>query len=197
MRPVDNIVYKRRSIVYSLHRSLKAAAMNSRRLNPASGLLRGGGALTLDHTSGFRIRFQRVMTVRIGELASQTNVAIETLRYYEKRGLLQEPDRSPAGYRAYSPDTVRRVRFIRRAQELGFTLQEIADLLTFWEDSATSCGRVEARATATLGRIDQKIRDLEHMRSALAQYVTACRTREALSECPLLASLAWAQESTR
>jgi MerR family copper efflux transcriptional regulator len=133
--------------------------------------------------------------VRIGELASQTNVAIETLRYYEKRGLLQEPERSPAGYRAYGPETVRRVRFIRRAQELGFTLREIADLLTFWEDSATACGKVEARATATLQRIDEKIRDLERMRSALAQYVTACRTREALSECPLLASLAWAEES--
>ena len=135
--------------------------------------------------------------MRIGELASQTNVAIDTLRYYEKRGLLEEPDRSPAGYRSYRPETVRRVRFIRRAQELGFTLHEIADLLTYWEDSATACGRVEGRATATLQRIDQKIEDLERMRSALAQYVTACRTRESLSECPLLASLAWAEESTR
>lgn len=134
--------------------------------------------------------------MRIGELASRTNVAIDTLRYYERRGLLQEPERSPAGYRAYGPETVLRVRFIRRAQELGFTLQEIADLLTFWEDSATACGRVEARATATLERIDHKIRDLERVRSALAQYVTACRTRGALSECPLLASLAWAEEAT-
>jgi MerR family copper efflux transcriptional regulator len=133
--------------------------------------------------------------VRIGDLASQTNVAIETLRYYEKRGLLQEPERSPAGYRAYGPETVRRVRFIRRAQELGFTLREIADLLTFWEDSATACGKVEARATATLERIDEKIRDLERMRSALAQYVSACRTREALSDCPLLASLEKAKEA--
>lgn len=137
------------------------------------------------------------MRVRIGELASQTNVGIDTLRYYERRGLLQEPERSPGGYRAYRAETVRRVRFIRRAQELGFTLQEIADLLTFWEDSATSCGKVEARATSTLERINEKIRDLEHMRSALSQYVSACRTREALSECPLLASLAWAEEPTR
>ena len=134
--------------------------------------------------------------MRIGELASQANVAIETLRYYERRGLLQEPERSAAGYRAYRPETVRRVRFIRRAQQLGFTLREIADLLDFWEDAARSCGRVEARATATLERIDEKIRDLESIRSALAQYVNACRTRGSLSECPLLATLGSAENST-
>ena len=81
------------------------------------------------------------------------------------------------------------MRFIRRAQEIGFTLQEIGDLLGFWADSATSCGRVEKRAAATLERIDGKIRDLERMRGALAHYVTACRDRHSLDICPLLAVL--------
>jgi DNA-binding transcriptional MerR regulator len=104
--------------------------------------------------------------VRIGELASRTNVAIDTLRYYEKRGLLEEPERSAAGYRAYGPETVRRIRFIRRAQELGFTLQEIADLLTFWTDSApqqgpdfvAAAGALRAAAAARLAvRRDERI----------------------------------------
>jgi Hg(II)-responsive transcriptional regulator len=127
--------------------------------------------------------------MRIGEVATHTHVSVETLRYYERRGLLPEPARSASGYRTYSADVVRRVHFVRHAQQLGFTLEEIADLLAMWEDSATSCEAVANRATATLTRIDAKMEQLARMRGALAQYVTACRARETLAECPLLVSL--------
>jgi DNA-binding transcriptional MerR regulator len=124
--------------------------------------------------------------MRIGEVAARTDVSIQTLRYYERRGLLPALPRERSGYRRYNSDALRRVRFIRRAQDLGFTLREISDLLRLWADSARSCGAVEKRATLALARIDRKARDLKRMRSALAQYVTACRNRHSLVECPLL-----------
>ena len=133
--------------------------------------------------------------MNIGQLAAAAGVPAATVRYYEHRGLLEKPRRTHAGYRQYAPETTRRLRFIKHAQELGFTLGEIAHLLAFWKDSTRSCGKVEARATDTLKRIDLKIRDLERMRSALTQYVTACRTQSPLSECPLLASLGCGEES--
>ena len=127
--------------------------------------------------------------MRIGEVAKRVNVTVETLRYYERRGLLPDPHRSASGYRAYATDTVRRVRFIRHAQELGFTLEEVVDLLALWTDSATSCDQVADRAQSTLTRIDTKMRRLRRMRHALTQYVTACRAKESLAECPLLLTL--------
>ena len=127
--------------------------------------------------------------MRIGEVATRAHVSVETLRYYERRGLLRDPARSGSGYRSYTPDVIRRVHFVRQAQELGFTLDEIAGLLRMWEDSATSCEQVADRASATLQRIDAKMAQLERMRGALAQYVAACRASETLAECPLLVSL--------
>ena len=127
--------------------------------------------------------------MQIGEVADQAGVSIQTMRYYERRGLLPEPQRSEAGYRRYGQDALRRVRFIRRAQELGFTLEEIAELLALWEQSAVACDHVAERATATLDRIDAKIGDLQRMRSALGQYVSACRAGQTLPGCPLLLSL--------
>jgi Hg(II)-responsive transcriptional regulator len=127
--------------------------------------------------------------MRIGEVAAETHVSIQTLRYYERRGLLDAPTRRASGFRQYEADAVQRVRFIRRAQELGFTLQEISDLLTLREDAACSCSVVESRASAALGRIDEKIRDLHRMRVALGRYVTACRDQHAMDECPLLTAL--------
>jgi Hg(II)-responsive transcriptional regulator len=127
--------------------------------------------------------------MKIGEVAAEAAVNIQTLRYYERVGLLPEPGRRPSGYRAYHRDTVRRVRFIKRAQELGFTLAEIGELLAFREQSVSACEQVEARASATLVRIEEKIRDLESMRAALTEYVTTCRRPRPLDECPLLRAL--------
>jgi MerR family transcriptional regulator, copper efflux regulator len=125
----------------------------------------------------------------IGELATQAGVNPQTLRYYERRKLLRPLHRATSGFREYDDASVRQVRFIRRAQDLGFTLEEIRDLLTLWADSEKSCGAVEQRSRATLGRIEEKIADLEQMRAALTKYVSACKGRMALDQCPLLAEL--------
>ena len=127
--------------------------------------------------------------MRIGEVATRTEVGVQTLRYYERRGLLPVPRRRPSGYRNYAEETVQRVRFIRRAQELGFTLDDINDLLSLWPDSTHSCDAVQRRAAVALERIDTKLRDLRRMRSALARFATACRDRSSLDGCPLLAAL--------
>lgn len=126
--------------------------------------------------------------MRIGELAVRAGVKPETLRYYERRGLL-DAGRRPSGFREYEAEALRRVRFIKRAQGLGFTLDEIRDLLGLWAHSSKSCNAVQRRASATLTRIDEKIADLRRMSGALSKYVDACRSRSALERCPLLAEL--------
>lgn len=132
--------------------------------------------------------------MRIGQLADQARVNVQTLRYYERRGLLSAPTRLASGYRAYGPEALQRVRFVKRAQELGFTLQEIGDLLTLWKDSAKSCRAVELRARDALERIEKKITDLKRMRRGLGRYVTACELRPSLDECPLLHVLGGPEE---
>ena len=127
--------------------------------------------------------------MRIGEVAAAAAVNVQTLRYYERVGLLPQPARRSSGYRAYGADSVRRVRFIKRAQDLGFTLGEIADLLALREQSLTACEQVETRASAALRRIDAKVRDLESMRDALSEYVTTCQSRRPFGDCPLLRAL--------
>lgn len=124
--------------------------------------------------------------MRIGDLAAQAHVNVQTLRYYERRGLLSAPERLASGYRVYGPDALRRVRFVKRAQELGFTLQEIGDLLMLRKDSARSCRAVEERARNALERIEKKIADLKRMRRGLGLYVAACEQQPTLDECPLL-----------
>lgn len=132
--------------------------------------------------------------MRIGELATRADVNIDTIRYYERRGLLEPPERLASGYRAYDAGAVRRVSFIRRAQAVGFTLHEIEDLLALWSDSADSCKAVEERARVARERIDAKIRDLARMRRALDQYVSACQHRPALDACPLLQELGGSEQ---
>lgn len=127
--------------------------------------------------------------MRIGELAAEAGVNVQTLRYYERRGLLDIAPRTPSGFREYADNALRQVRFIRRAQHLGFTLEEIRDLLALWTDASQSCLAVERRASATLERIEGKIADLRQMSEALAKYVSACRNRTSLARCPLLEAL--------
>ncbi len=133
--------------------------------------------------------------MQIGEVAEKAAVSVQTLRYYERRGLLPPPERRTSGYRVYGGQALQRVRFIRRAQDLGFTLDEIADLLVLWTDSETSCTAVERRARAALQRIDAKIQELTRMRGALDHYVADCSTRRSLEQCPLLDILGGEQGS--
>ena len=123
------------------------------------------------------------------ELAKRSQVNVESIRFYERQGLLPAPARTPGGYRMFTDDHVRRVRFIKRAQELGFSLREIRDLLALRLEPGTSCADVRERAEAKLADIGNKIRDLQRMRRALAHLTTACPGRGATSECPILESL--------
>lgn len=126
------------------------------------------------------------MTMRIGEVADAASVNVQTVRYYERRGLLSEPPRTAAGYRRYEPGAVDRIRFIQRAQDLGFTLTEIGELLGLRVDDPDRCPAVAARAASKLGEVRRKIAELERMERVLAGLVASCRSRSRTSECPIL-----------
>lgn len=130
-------------------------------------------------------------SLTIGQLAEQTGfgVGVETIRYYERHGLLAPPPRTTSGYRQYEPETVERLRFIRRAQGLGFTLEEIGDLLKLRVDEVAACPRVEAGANAKLADVATKIRELRRIQRSLERLVAACQAREPTSECPILEAL--------
>lgn len=125
----------------------------------------------------------------IGQLAKQAHVNIETIRYYERRGLISAPPRRESGYRQYAPDTVERITFIKRAQELGFSLQEIQELLLLRVDPVATSADIKRRAEAKLADIDTKLCDLQRMKTALMQLTAACRGRGPSSECPILDAL--------
>src|SRR5215468_9618138 len=110
----------------------------------------------------------------IGELAKQAHVRIETLRYYERMGLVASPPRSESNYRLYPQETVRRVQFIKRTQELGFSLKEILELLALRATPETPCADIRTRALDKITAIDDKIRALHAMKHALTQLVAEC-----------------------
>src|SRR5688500_11720667 len=112
-----------------------------------------------------------------GEVAKRGGVNLESLGFYEREGLLPKPPRTRSGYRLFSDDSVRRIRFIKRAQDLGFSLREIKELLELRFHPAKDCGEVRQRAEAKLAQIEQKIRDLHRMRKALAKLTAACPGR--------------------
>ena len=130
----------------------------------------------------------------IGELARDTGVNVETVRYYERRGLLAPPARTRAGYRKFDSEAVRQIRFIKRAQGLGFTLKEIHELLTLRADPETTCADVKTRAQAKIEDIDGKLRLLSAMRQALAELAETCGGHGE-SHCPILDSLNGVEES--
>jgi len=113
-------------------------------------------------------------------------VNAQTLRYYERRGLLAEPARSAAGYRAYPPDTVRRVRFIKRAQELGFTLTEVQTLLQLAQGDPEGCDAARDLAAEKIADIERRIADLENLRAGLTQLVATCERPRPDRDCPIL-----------
>lgn len=127
--------------------------------------------------------------LRIGQVAKAAGVNIETIRYYERCGLLADPGRRESGYRAYPPEAVARVRFIKRGQQLGFTLREIAELLTLRVDDTSACDQVRAQAETKLAEIDARIADLLRIRHALAMLAAACAHGGPTGECPLLDAL--------
>lgn len=125
-----------------------------------------------------------------GEVAKQAEVNIETLRYYERRGILPKPPRSRANYRRYPETAVQQVRFIKRTQRLGFSLNEIADLLFLRKNPQTSRAAVKVRAEAKLADIEAKIQHLTEMRDALAHVTALCDGKGSIDGCPILHALA-------
>lgn len=154
--------------------------------------------------------------LRIGDVASAAGVSVDALRFYERRGLLHPAARRASGYREYTPDTIRLVRFIRRAQALGFTLAEVQDLVRLRERAWAGNGPAQVREAvdAKVRDIDRRLRELQALRGALGRLITACdeacskpsdstaRTRRRVSgraddgalECPLIEALETAAE---
>ncbi|MCB9139165.1 MAG: MerR family transcriptional regulator [Caldilineaceae bacterium] len=124
-----------------------------------------------------------------GKLAKIAGVNSETLRYYEQRGLLPDPPRGESGYRLYPQESVDRLRFIKGAQELGFTLDEVKELLFLRVNEDADKGDVRLRAQRKVAQIEQKIQALQCMRDALAQLIHECSGEGPTSDCPILEAM--------
>ncbi len=125
----------------------------------------------------------------IGKVARRSGVGVETVRFYERNGLIPEPMRTDSGYRQYSEGTVSRIRFIRRAKDLGFTLREIKELLSLRFQPGARCADVRAHAEAKIADIEEKIRTLQSMKAALVRLTMTCQSDGPVSECPILEAL--------
>lgn len=125
----------------------------------------------------------------IGKVARRSGTAIETIRFYEREGLIDKPARSSAGYRHYRADAVARLRFIRQAKELGFSLREVKELLSLRATPGKSCGDVKARARQNITDIERRIASLTRMKRALVKLAVACSGKGPLSACPILEAL--------
>ena len=123
----------------------------------------------------------------IGSLADEAGVNVETIRYYQRRGLMPEPDKPAQGYRRYDATTVKRVRFIKRAQALGFTLEEIGGLLKL--DEAHACAETRELASHKLEAIETKLADLAAMRRALMTLLRQCDAGAMKGNCPIIHAL--------
>jgi Cu(I)-responsive transcriptional regulator len=125
-------------------------------------------------------------TISIGQLAKAAGVGVETVRFYERKGLLDVPARRDSGYREYDDEAVERLRFIRRAQQVGFTLKEIQDLLGLRDDPDARRADVRERAAGKIADIDAKVRDLLAMRESLTGLLEACEGDGPASGCPII-----------
>ena len=126
------------------------------------------------------------MALTIGQVAAAAHVNIQTVRYYERRGLFPAARRTPAGYRQYAEDAVTRLRFIRHAQALGFTLQEVQELLALRIRHASACDAVQRQTRQKIELVEQRIRDLRRIRRTLERLVAACAARRPTDDCPIL-----------
>jgi len=134
--------------------------------------------------------------VRSSEVATKAQVNVQTLRYYERRGLLAEPQRTSSGYRVYTPDAVQVVRFVKRAQQLGFTLDDIEDLLHLADGGPDSCQEAKAMARSRIADLQRRIDELAGMRDALARLVDTCDQPRSKRECPILHDIQTAATTT-
>lgn len=128
-------------------------------------------------------------TYKIGEAARLANVNKETVRYYEKRDLIPEPDRRRSGYRIFTKRHINQIKFIKRAQELGFTLSEIKELLELRLDENTSCSEIKDEAQEKYQDVVEKIEDLERIKTTLIALIDSCSGEGPKGDCPILGAL--------
>jgi MerR family transcriptional regulator, mercuric resistance operon regulatory protein len=135
------------------------------------------------------------LPLKVGDVAQAAGVGVETIRYYQRRQLLDEPSRPYGGQRVYPPDTVHRVLFIKRAQTLGFSLEEIRELLKL--DRGTGHAQARALATRRLAEIEAKLADLAALRDALRSLVRRCEHTRGKLACPIIATMVAAESESR
>lgn len=128
-------------------------------------------------------------TLTIGKLAKLAQTSIDTIRYYEREGLIAPPARRASGYRDYGPDVVGQLNFIRRAKHLGFTLSEITELLALSSQAERDMAGMKFAAQAKLGVVEERIRELQRMRKGLRKLIADCPGRGAVSKCPIVHAL--------
>ncbi len=129
-------------------------------------------------------------TMGVGELAARSGVKSETVRYYEKAGLMPEPPRSPGGHRLYRREHLKRLSFIRRARELGFPIRQVRELLNFIDEPAHTCGEVKGMAMRQAREVQRKIDDLQRLRDALNQMAARCNGGGySIENCPIIDAL--------
>lgn len=125
----------------------------------------------------------------IGKVANASGIGIETVRYYEREGLIPKPPRRDSGYRQYPAATIDRVLFIKRAKNLGFTLTEIKELLNLKMGPKATCADVKRKADEKIKEVEAKITDLKRIKKALNQLTNQCRSKGPVTECPILENL--------
>ncbi len=130
----------------------------------------------------------------IGQVARRAGVGVETVRFYERQGLLEEPARRESGYRQYAADAVGRLRFIRRAKDLGFTLKEIKELIALGQDPDATRADVRRKAEDKIADIEARVRDLLRIKGALQALTSACDGHGPLEGCPILQALGGPEE---
>ena len=128
-------------------------------------------------------------SMTIGKVAKGAAIGVETVRFYEREGLIEKPPRRDSGYRVYPADSVDRVRFIKRARELGFSLKEIQDLMALRIAPGATCVQIRKRAEAKIADIEDKISSLQRMKQALRKLTAACGGKGSVSACPILDAL--------
>lgn len=130
---------------------------------------------------------KNTQNLTIGVLAEEAGVGVETVRFYERKGLIKKPAKKQSTYRQYSPEDAKRIRFIKRAQDLGFTLREIKDFFALNGDSSSTCGDIQKRAENKIIEVEAKIKDLQRMKRSLKELANACGDgKQALAECRIL-----------
>lgn len=124
--------------------------------------------------------------MRIGQVAKRAGVNVETIRFYERKGLITKPARNTGGYREYPRDAIARIRFIKRAKELGFSLMEISELLSLQANPKATCADVKNRAEEKISTIHGRMKDLQKMKRSLEKLAAACKGSGPLDECPII-----------